>query len=175
MMISHDDTVTTEDQRRLEAIARRMRVAGLPNPFVDRALRAALAPQPGMIDAFFDWDLADDPPERQEVLADIQSLLLMDEDDPAIAALFADPGRVNASVAELKQRLMPIVKQQGGLHALSERSGLLVPWLERFFSTPAVPPRTALALLKRALGLSAADVALDLQSRPVGDDADTDH
>jgi hypothetical protein len=174
-MYSHDDTVSTEDQRRVEAIAKRMRVEGLPEGFIDRALRAALIPQPGMIDAFFDWDIARDPLEREEVVADIQGLLFVDDRDPAIAALFADPDRVSASVAELKRRLRPIVDQQGGIHALAERTGIVLPWLRRFFDTAAVPPRAALTLIKRALSLSVADVALDLSPRPSGEEADTEH
>jgi hypothetical protein len=174
-MYSHDDTVTTEDQQRVEAIAKRMRVEGLPERFIDRALRVALTPQPSMIDAFFDWDVARDGSEREEVVADIQSLLFVDCDDPAIAALFADPERVSASVSELKNRLLPIVKQQGGIQAVAERSGIVAPWLRRMFGTHAVPPSAALTALKRALGLSAADVALDLQPRPVNGEGDTEH
>lgn len=173
-MYTHDDTVTTEDQRRVEAIAKRMRVEGLPNAFIARALRAALMPQPGMIDAFFDWDVARDAAEREEVVADIQSLLFVDDRDPAIAALFADPERVSKSVRELKQRLEPIVEEQGGVAVVADRSGIAASWLHRFFETEAVPPRAALKALQRALGLSAADVALDLQPRPLSKGSDTE-
>lgn len=169
----HDDTVTTEDQQRLEAIAERMRRGGLPETFVGLALRAALRPQPGMIDAFFDWDVTRDAEERDEVVADIQSLLLADDHDPAIAALFSDPERVSRQTRELKQRLWPIVTERGGLEVLAERSGIVLPWLQRFFDSRAVPPRPALTAIRRALGLTPADVALDLET-PALHEGDTE-
>lgn len=161
----HDDTLTTEDQRRLEAIAAEMSQQGLPSEFVSRALSAASSPEPGIIEMLFDWQTATEGEARDEIVADIQSMLFMSLTDPVAHALFADPDRVSASVVKLKQRLRPIVEQQGGIEAVSAKSGIPTAWFKRFFNSAAVPPQAALKKLRVALGLVRAEVALDLPEK----------
>jgi len=147
-------------------IARKMRLADVPDVFVAKALDLAHEYR-GIKDLMSLWMEADgDAAEQGEILADIQDMLNEVLDGPARPikerhVRFDDLEAIAADVMRFKDSLRLEVEKQCTLTELANRTGMPLPSLSRFFSQPSMPRRATLLKIAEALDLSAVEIAHD--------------
>lgn len=137
-------------------IAHEMNMAGLPKSFVAAAVDVAFEFE-GVYDLFKLWGDESDPQERDEIIADIQDMI----DDCSQKELvegtfirFDDLEIIAKNIRSFKDSLRAIVDEKTSLTELSLKTGIPQPSLSRFFNSSAVPRRTTLNKIARALKLS---------------------
>lgn len=136
--------------------------AGLPDKFVSDALETAFCYE-GVCDLMRMWaEEADDPSERDEIVADLQELI----DDCAKSGYtegsyirFDDLDAIAANIRAFKDSLRLLVDERGGLSRLAELTKIPQPSLSRFFGTESMPQRVTLLKIARALELSEVQIA----------------
>lgn len=74
---------------------------------------------------------------------------------------FNDLDGIGAHVRAFKDSLLEAVNAQGGVTQLAKRAGIPQPSLSRFFNSNAMPQRSTLLKIARALDLAALPVNLD--------------
>jgi DNA-binding phage protein len=163
--LSHysEDESRNHDELRVEAfeIGSLMRRAGLPHHFIAQAVDFS-AEFGGILELMRMWRDESEASERDAIVADIQELI----DDcsqagkvEAAYVRFDDLERIAANVRAFKDGLRVIVDERGGIGKLAEATGIPQPSLSRFFSTAAMPRRTTLFRIARALNLSQVQIA----------------
>jgi transcriptional regulator with XRE-family HTH domain len=65
------------------------------------------------------------------------------------------------NILAFKNNLLREVNKRCSLTELSERTGMPLPSLSRFFNTPSMPRRSTLIKIAEALNLSAVEIATD--------------
>jgi hypothetical protein len=161
---------TTDDQRmELYQIAAEMAAAGLPSSFVVAAVKRAEAYE-GTFDLMVLWrEAAHDPDgeeEREQIIADLQEMIDEDSDSrPGIEEKpyiqFDELKSVADKVLLLKSELRKKVDAWGGINKLARETGIPQPSLSRFFASAAMPRRTTLYRIAKALNLPERDIATD--------------
>lgn len=141
-------------------IGHQMNQAGLPKEFVADAGITALELE-GAYDLLKLWAAEKDAAERDEIVADIQELI----DDLAQTGKVEtkkvhlnDLEAIAKDVQGFKDHLRAVVDERGGVKRLAELTGIPQPSLSRFFNTPALPRRTTLLKIARALKLNEVEV-----------------
>ncbi len=144
-------------QLQLFNIAGNMQKAGLPDEFIASAIRTALDYE-GVADLILMWDEEEDECERNEIVADIQELV----EDCAQAGKSEYPSirlndleAISKDIRSFKDNLLKIVIEKGGITHLSSLSGIPQPSLSRFFNSNAMPRRSTLLKISKALKLDA--------------------
>jgi len=158
---------TTEDQiLHLASIVVDMKSAGLPPRFIVDAYRIAQTDQ-GVYDLMALWaEAANDPHERDEIIADIQESV--DDYGDAQSAPKQKP-KINfdqlddviTKVKQEKKRLRDLIDQHGGVSAVARKAGIAQPSLSRTLNDDSIPRRSTLYKIANALDLSEADIALE--------------
>lgn len=72
---------------------------------------------------------------------------------------FDDLDRIASDVRKFKDSLRALVEARGGIGKLAELTAIPQPSLSRFFNTAAMPRRTTLYKIARALNLSQVQIA----------------
>lgn len=137
-------------------IAIKMRKAGLDDSFILNAVRTALDLE-GVADLMRLWDTEKDKKEREEIIADIQDLIdanAQTEKLEEIYVKFNDLDAIAKDIRAFKDSLYQEVIKQGGIGKLAELTGIPQPSLSRFFNSSAMPRRSTVLAIAKALGLS---------------------
>jgi hypothetical protein len=139
-----------------------MRRAGVPEDFVGRALEVVRHDQ-GLYDLLELWAEAPSQAERDELLADVNEAI--DDWSPAEAERpripFDDLERIATDVVGFKKRLRDLIDQHGGVTAVAMRAGIPQPSLSRMLGSAAMPRRTTLYRIAKALDVSETEIATE--------------
>ncbi len=157
------DHGSRHDELRVEAfsIGSMMKMAGLPNHFIARAVDLS-EEFSGILALMRLWRDEVDEAERADIVSDIQELLDDCAQESKIQATyvrFDDLERIAADVRRFKDNLRALVDEQGGIGKLAELTKIPQPSLSRFFNAPSMPRRTTLNKIARALNLSQVQIA----------------
>ena len=143
------------------AIGAAMRQAGLPDQFIVAAVSAGNDFE-GVFNLLTLWGDTADHTEKDAIIADLQELI----DDCGQADIastdcvrFDDLDRIAADVRKFKDNLRLLVDERGGISKLAELTSIPQPSLSRFFNTAAMPRRTTLNKIARALHLRQIEIA----------------
>lgn len=155
-------SISTE-QMKLFFIAVQMKKSGLSDLFIVSAVRAALEYE-GISDLMNLWVKEEDEKERDEIISDIQEML---EDfsqaikSEEIYIKFNDLEKIAEDIRGFKDSLYQEVMSRGGISRLAELTGIPQPSLSRFFNSNAMPRRSTVLAIAKALNLDG--LALDLK------------
>lgn len=143
-------------------IAIEMKEIGLPEHFIIDAVRKALDYE-GISDLMMLWKNETAKKERAEIIADIQDMLddcnqngKMEE----VFIKFNDLENIAKNIRSFKDSLLQIVNEHGGICYLAELTGIPQPSLSRFFNSNAMPHRSTLLKIGKALKLE--EIKMDL-------------
>jgi hypothetical protein len=164
MSVQHQ--TSSEHQVDLFEVATEMRGAGLPDQFIADAVAVAREYE-GVYDLMMMWvEAVDHEDERADLVADIQDMI--DECAEPVGprkeryVRFDDLDWIADHIMTFKDNLRRVVDKQGlTLTELSERTGMPVPSLSRFFNSASMPRRNTLLKFAEALDLSAVEIATD--------------
>lgn len=115
----------------------------------------------GIFDLLNLWINETDQKERDEIIADLQ-----DEIEELQNAEIIKPNYLHfdnldliaENVMDFKKSLRTEIERWGGISKLSKATGIPVPSLSRFLSTPSLPRRITLEKIARALNLRESDL-----------------
>jgi len=136
--------------------------AALPDTFIVNTVRAALDFE-GISDLMKLWENEKDKKERGEIIADIQDMLdACNQTGKAdeIYVKFNDLDAIAHNIRAFKDSLLQVVTEHGGIGHLAELTGIPQPSLSRFFNSNAMPHRTTLLKIAKALELDEIKIEL---------------
>lgn len=136
-------------------IALEMKKADLPKVFIVDVVRAALDYE-GISDLMKLWSDEEDHKEKNEIVADIQDMLdacLQKEKSEEFYVKFNDLDIISNHIRSFKDSLLCVVSQKGGIKRLAELTEIPQPSLSRFFNSNAMPQRSTLLKIAKALEL----------------------
>lgn len=134
-----------------------MRHSGIEGAFIIQLMENCLHFD-GLRDLMELWFEETDLEEREKIIADLQDSLdeianapLKPEEKPSLA--FDSLDKIKSDVVEFKQFLREEIDRQGGISELARKTGIPQPSLSRFLSSAAMPRRTTLYKIAKALNL----------------------
>lgn len=136
-------------------IASEMMKANLPQIFIVQAVRTALDFE-GVANLMKLWSNEEDQEEKNEIVADIQDMLdicLQKERVEEFYVKFSDLDTIANNIRVFKDSLLAVVSKTGGIKNLSELTDIPQPSLSRFFNSNAMPQRSTLLKIAKALDL----------------------
>lgn len=138
-------------------ILNEMRQRGLESAFIC-SLMENCQRYAGLKDLMEMWFEETDPRERDNVIADLQESLDDIENAPHKAEArpylrFDDLEEIKNDVVAFKEHLRAEVDRQGGISELARKTGIPQSSLSRLFSSTAMPRRTTLFKIAKALNL----------------------
>ena len=138
-------------------ILNEMRHVGLESAFIGSLMENCLRYE-GIRDLMELWAEETDSTERDKIVHDLQESLddiihapAQPEERPYLR--FDDLVEVKTDVRAFKERLRREVDRQGGLCELARKTGIPQPSLSRFFASNAMPRRTTIYKIAKALNL----------------------
>lgn len=143
------------EQVKLFAIAIQMKKAGLTDSFIVDAVRTALELE-GVADLMHIWAEEKDHDEKDEIVADIQDLIDASSQKEKVEEMyikFNDLDAIGKNIRAFKDSLYQMVMERGGVSKLSEVTGIPQPSLSRFFNSNAMPRRSTILKIAKALNL----------------------
>jgi len=150
-------------QVELFEIGAQMKQARLPEEFIVNAVRTAIEFE-GVYDLVKMWADETEESDRDEIVADIQDMIddcsQQDKLEGAYVK-FNDLDTIKKDIRAFKDGLLQIVAQHGGLKKLSELTKIPQPSLSRFFNSSAMPRRSTLMKIAKALKLDAIKIATE--------------
>lgn len=154
---------TSHDEVVLFQIANDMKLKGLSDSFIAAAIRTALDYE-GVADLVKMWAEETDAQELVEIVADIQEMIEACSQHEKIEypyVRFNDLETIAKHIREFKDALLERVDKEGGVTHLARLSGIPQPSLSRFFNSNAMPRRSMLLKIGRALRLDAVQLATE--------------
>lgn len=116
----------------------------------------------GIFDLLSLWINETDQKEKDEIIADLQDeveeLQSSEIIKPSKYLHFDNLDLIAKDVMEFKRSLRTEIERWGGISKLSKATGIPVPSLSRFLSTPSLPRRITLEKIARALNLRESDL-----------------
>ena len=155
------DTHSSE-QMKLFEIATKMKKSGLADDFIVAAVKTALKFE-GVADLMYLWIDEDDRKERDEIIADLQDMMdacNQKEKSEEIYIKFNDLDAIAKNIRVFKDSLYQEVMSRGGISKLSELTGIPQPSLSRFFNSNAMPRRSTVLKIAKALNLD--EIKIDI-------------
>lgn len=153
----------SQSQIHLFQIAIKMKNERLPEMFIVNAVRTALEFE-GVADLMKLWEKETDEQEQAEIIADIQDMIdvcSQKEKSKIINIKFNDLDAIAKNIRVFKDNLLQIVISRGGINYLSKLTGIPQPSLSRFFNSNAMPQRSTLLKIAKALNLT--EIKMDSQ------------
>lgn len=142
-------------QVELFAVAVKMKKSGLSDSFIVGAVRTALSLE-GAADLMHLWMNEKDISEKDEIIADIQDLMDVSNQKEKSVEVFIKLNDLEAianDIRAFKDSLYQIVIARGGINKLTELTGIPQPSLSRFFNSNAMPRRSTVLAIAKALDL----------------------
>lgn len=141
-----------------------LRDAALPDAFVLDVIEMA-RDTPSVIDLLELW-CESEAGERDEIVADLQELIEDWRQPPGpteeVYIRFNDLDMIAKDIMAFKDALRRRLDGEGvSLTELSQRTGMPLPSLSRFFNTPSMPRRSTLIKMAHAVNFSAVEIATD--------------
>jgi len=136
-------------------IASQMEKAKLPSSFIVNAIKTALEFE-GVADLLKLWSEETDKNEKEEIVSDIQDMIdacSQKKLSKAIYVKFNDLDAIAHNIRAFKDSLYQKVMKQGGISKLAELTGIPQPSLSRFFNSNAMPRRSTVLKIAKALNL----------------------
>lgn len=160
---AEQDASRSHDELRVEAfgIGSTMKACGLSTHFIARAVDLS-GEFGGILELMKMWRDESEASAREAIVADIQELIDDCSQSGKVDApyvRFDDLERIAADVRAFKDSLRVKVDERGGIGKLAEATGIPQPSLSRFFNSAAMPRRTTLYKIARALNLSHVQIA----------------
>ena len=157
-----DNTMNADysDKAKLIAIATKMLKAGLRDSFVVNALTTAFSYE-GVADLMHLWANEDDSKEKDEIIADIQEIIdacNQNQHSEEIYVSFNDLEKIAKNIRGFKDSLYQMVMERGGISKLAELTGIPQPSLSRFFNSNAMPRRSTVLAIAKALNLDGIEI-----------------
>ena len=152
--------MTPDDRLEVYKIATAMNEAGLPVEFIDKVARLAQEDE-GVFELMVMWSQEE---ERDSAVDALQELVEDHENEGPIERpyiRFDDLEAIAGNIVAFKSRLRDKVDAWGGISRLARATGIPQPSLSRFFGSGAMPRRTTLYKIAKAMDLSAADIATE--------------
>lgn len=152
----HDDNNQYNDLHILDVL-NEMKHQRLESSFI-RSLMENCQRYEGIRDLMEMWFDAQDPNERDRIVADLQESLDDIENAPQKPERrpylrFSDLEEIRNDIVAFKARLRVEVDRQGGISELARKTGIPQSSLSRLFSSTAMPRRTTLFKIAKALNL----------------------
>lgn len=142
-------------QIELFVIAVKMKKSGLSDSFIVSAVQIALNLE-GAADLMHLWMSEKDTAEREEIIVDIQDLIDASKQTEINAETyikFNDLDAIAKDIRAFKDSLYQVVIARGGINKLAEITGIPQPSLSRFFNSNAMPRRSTVMCIAKALDL----------------------
>lgn len=139
-----------------------MKNAGFPDTFIVNAIKTALDFE-GVSDLMKLWENESSKQEKEEIIADIQDMLdacNQTEKADEYYVKFNDLDAIAGNIRAFKDSLLQVVIKHGGIGHLAELTGIPQPSLSRFFNSNAMPYRTTLLKIAKALELDEIKIEL---------------
>ena len=158
----HAATISSA-QVELFSIAVKMKKAGLADSFIVNAVQTALQLE-GVADLMHLWIGEKDDEERNAIVADIQDLIDacgQKEKTEEIYIKFNDLDAIAKNIRAFKDSLYQEVMKRGGISKLADLTGIPQPSLSRFFNSNAMPRRSTVLAIAKALNLD--QLSIDLK------------
>lgn len=159
------DPDSTESRRlmNLYRVAYAMDRDGLPEDFIVEAVRTA-TDYTGVYDLMMMWGEEADEDECDEIVADIQDMIDACSDardeSRAVTIDLDDLEQIGQNIRAFKNELYRQVEDEcGTLTELSERTGIPLPSLSRFFNSGSKPRLATMLKIKEALDIDEVQVA----------------
>jgi DNA-binding phage protein len=152
--------MTADDRLEVFKIATAMNEAGLPIAFIDKVAQLAQQDE-GVFELLVMWSQEE---ERDAAVDALQELVEDHENEGPIERpyiRFDDLEAIAANIVAFKTKLRDKVDAWGGISRLSRVTGIPQPSLSRLFSSAAMPRRTTLYKIAKAMDLSAAEIATE--------------
>lgn len=149
-------------QIELFSIAVQMKKAGLPESFIVSAVQVALEFE-GVSDLMHLWGKEKDKKEKNEIISDIQDMIDacgQKEKSEEIYVKFNDLDAIAKNIRAFKDSLYQEVMARGGISKLSELTGIPQPSLSRFFNSNAMPRRSTVLKIAKALKID--EIKIDI-------------
>jgi DNA-binding phage protein len=147
-------------------IATQMRAGGLPEDFVASALALARTSR-GVYELMALWEEASTEQDRDEVIADIQSVL-EEEHGERVSEPVKKPylkfDQLDDAVARItaaKKKLRDLIDRHGGVTKVAAISGIPQPSLSRMLSDASLPRKTTLYRIANALDVPETEIVTD--------------
>lgn len=153
--IKKEDHVALAKQMKLFSIAKKMNKSGLSDSFIVNAVRIALEFD-GVADLMSLWAEETEKKEKEEIVADIQDMIEACEQKDIQEEMyikFNDLDAIAKNIRAFKDSLYQEVMKQGGVSKLAELTGIPQPSLSRFFNSNAMPRRSTVLKIAKALNL----------------------
>jgi DNA-binding phage protein len=153
--INREDCSILSKQIKLFFIATKMKKSGLSDFFIVNAVRVALEFK-GVSDLMSIWAEEKDANEKEEVIADIQDMIDACErkdKQEEMYIKFNDLDAISKNIRAFKDTLLQKVMKQGGISKLSGLTGIPQSSLSRFFNSDAMPRRSTVLAIAKALEL----------------------
>ena len=157
MIFAHDHDGKGENGLHVLDILEEMRRVGVESAFILQLMEYCQRYE-GLRDLMEMWYEEDSEEERGQIIADLQESL--DEIVSAPKELeerpyfqYEDLKTIQEDVQQFKRKLREEVDRQGGVSELARKTGIPQPSLSRFFSSSAMPRRTTLYKIAKALNL----------------------
>ena len=160
LYIDKEELSVLSKQIKLFFIATKMKKSGLSDSFIVNAVRTALEFE-GVADLMFIWAEEKDEKEKEEVIADIQDMIDDCEQKDRREELyikFNDLDAIAKNIRAFKDTLYQKVIERGGITKLAESTGIPQPSLSRFFNTGAMPRRSTVLIIAKALNLDGIEI-----------------
>jgi len=141
---------------KLFKIAAQMEKEKLPPIFIVNAIKTGLEFE-GVANLLFLWSKENDPKEKQEIISDIQDMIeTCQKKNPTkeITIKFNDLATIAKNIRAFKDSLYQKVMSSGGISQLAESTGIPQPSLSRFFNSNAMPRRSTVLKIAKALDLN---------------------
>src|SRR5262245_36229607 len=157
---------TSEQKLKLVVIAAEMMKTNLDQKFIAAAYELARTDQ-GVYDLFDLWtSTADDPNERDQIIADIQDLLDDYRDAPQqplhkAKIEFDELDDITQRILREKTSLRQLIDQHGGVSAVAHKAGIPQPSLSRMLNSVSMPRRSTLYKIANALDLPETAIAFE--------------
>ncbi len=159
----NEDHATLAKQMKLFSIAKKMKKAGLTDSFIVNAVRVSLEFD-GIADLMSLWAEEVEQKEKEEIIADIQDMIEASEIKDIQEEMyikFNDLDAISKNIRAFKDSLYQEVMKQGGVSRLAELTDIPQPSLSRFFNSNAMPRRSTVLAIAKALNLDG--LAIDMK------------
>lgn len=140
---------------KLFKIATQMEKEKLPSIFIVNAIKTALEFE-GVADLLKLWAEEKDQNEKEEIISDIQDMIdacSQKEISEEVYVKFNDLDAIANNIRAFKDSLYQKVMEHGGISKLAELTGIPQPSLSRFFNSNAMPRRSTVLKIAKALNL----------------------
>lgn len=159
---NNDSCSLLSEKVELFAIAVQMKKAGLADFFIVNAVQTAFRLE-GVADLMHLWAGEKDSKEKDEIIADIQDMIdacTQKDKSEELYVKFNDLDTISKDIRAFKDSLYQIVMERGGISKLSELTGIPQPSLSRFFNSDAMPRRSTVLKIAKALTLN--EIKMDI-------------